>query len=58
MGLVLDESKNIEDLHNINDTEILIAESVAALTKDATIDYVTNSYSSGFIIRGARLSGC
>lgn len=58
MGLALDELKNEQQLHTINEIDLLIEESVLPLTRGRQINYIDNHYGKGFAISAAGSAGC
>jgi Fe-S cluster assembly iron-binding protein IscA len=53
MGLALDEPKDNEEPVRANGIDLLVAELAKPFVEDATVDYVKDPYSEGFVITGA-----
>jgi Fe-S cluster assembly iron-binding protein IscA len=56
--LALDESKNEEQTHTINEIDLMIDANVLPYTKGKEIDYISNAYSQGFSIAATKGTGC
>lgn len=50
MGLALDEPKEDEQIHTINEVELLIEENVLGYTEGNEIDFISNERGEGFAI--------
>jgi len=53
MGLALDEPQENETPVQVNGIDVLIADSARPFVDGATVDYVKDPYSEGFIIKGS-----
>lgn len=53
MGLALDEPNENEQPLRINGIDVLIEESARLWVDEATVDYVKDDYSEGFVIKGS-----
>ena len=58
MGLALDELKNDQQIHTVNDIDLLIEESILPFTKDRQVNYIDNQYGKGFSISAASNVNC
>jgi len=53
MGLALDEPKANEKPVHVNGIDVLVEDEVGLLVDGATIDYVSQPWDEGFVIKGA-----
>lgn len=58
MGLALDELKEEEKIHTINEIDLMIEENVMTYTEDNQIDYVDNEQGQGFSIAPLNGASC
>lgn len=58
MGLALEELKEEEKVHTINEIDMLIDENVVAYTENNQIDYISNEQGQGFAIGPVGGSNC
>lgn len=58
MGLALDELQENQQIHTINDTDLLIEESILPFTQDRQISYIDNEYGQGFSIGAGSGANC
>ncbi|MFO7813571.1 MAG: hypothetical protein R6V21_11430 [Pelovirga sp.] len=58
MGLALDELQENQQIHTINNIDLLIEESVLPFTQDRQVNYIDNEYGQGFSIGAASGASC
>ena len=51
--MALDEPEKNEPTVAVNGIDVLVADFVRPLVDDTTVDYVTEPYGEGFVIKGA-----
>jgi Fe-S cluster assembly iron-binding protein IscA len=50
LGLALEELKKEEELHTVNEIEVLIDEGVKPYVEESEIDYISSAHGEGFSI--------
>jgi Fe-S cluster assembly iron-binding protein IscA len=58
LGLALDELQENQQVHTINEIDLLIEESILPLTQDRQVNYIDNEYGQGFSIGAASGASC
>ncbi|MFO7576219.1 MAG: hypothetical protein R6W66_00675 [Pelovirga sp.] len=52
--MALDELKKAEQVHTVNEIDLMIEAAVLPFTRESRIDYVNNEYGEGFSIATGR----
>ncbi len=58
MGLALDELQENQQVHTINEIDLLIEESILPFIQDRQVNYIDNEYGQGFSIGAVSGASC